>query len=178
MFLALASEGKFPLLCDVLISIYNFGEFFLQPCKNGTLLRRRKGHSERRDHLFTWRTYVRASKSLCANAILACVTLQTVFGPREIKIANDLFCLCCFFVFCFVFSINVSFCLCCFCFLLLCFALFCFVLAFCRVKNSETIMLNSAASAWLSQAAWRDLFSKLQKWREMAMSWRKCAYTQ
>ena len=36
MFLALASAGKFPLLCDVLIFIYNFGEFFLQPCKNGT----------------------------------------------------------------------------------------------------------------------------------------------
>ena len=77
-----------------------------------------------------------------------------------------------------------SFALLCFallCFALLCFALLCFVLAFCRVKNSETIMLNSAASvmsAWLSLAAWRDLFSTLQKWREMAMSWRKCAYTQ
>ena len=36
MFLALASAGKFPLLHDVLLFIYNFGEFFLQPCKNGT----------------------------------------------------------------------------------------------------------------------------------------------
>ena len=48
-----------------------------------------------------------------------------------------------------------------FSFLLLCFALLCFVLASCPVKKSETIMLNSAASAmsaWLSQlAAWRDL---------------------
>ena len=67
----------------------------------------------------------------------------------------------------------------CVAFVFFCFALFCF--GFCRVKNSETIMLNSAASAmsaWLSLAAWRDLFSTLQKWREMAMSWRKCAYTQ
>ena len=36
MFLVLASAGKFPLTCDVLIFIYNFGETFLQPCKNGT----------------------------------------------------------------------------------------------------------------------------------------------
>ena len=36
MFLVLAGAGKFPLLCDVLIFIYNFGETFLQPCKNGT----------------------------------------------------------------------------------------------------------------------------------------------
>ena len=36
MFLVLASAGKIPLLRDVLIFTYNFGEFFLQPCKIGT----------------------------------------------------------------------------------------------------------------------------------------------
>ena len=58
MFLALASAGKFPLLSDILLFTCNFGEFFLQAFKNGTWLKRRIGHPERNDYLFTWRTEV------------------------------------------------------------------------------------------------------------------------
>ena len=49
-----------------------------------------------------------------------------------------------------------------FCFLLVWFGLLCFVLvcfSFCRLKNLETTMWNSASSAWFSLAAWRDLLA-------------------
>ena len=82
MFLELASAGKFPLLSDILLFTYNFGEFFLQAFKNGTWLKRRKYHPERYDYLFTRRTEVRTQSRFARTQQLR--ALLTVFRQYAI----------------------------------------------------------------------------------------------
>ena len=83
MFLELASAGKFPLLSDILLFTYNFGEFFLQAFKNGTWLKRRKYHPERYDYLFTRRTEVRTQSRFARTQQLR--ALLTVFRQYAIR---------------------------------------------------------------------------------------------
>ena len=83
MFLELAIAGKFPLLSDILLFTYNFGEFFLQAFKNGTWLKRRKYHPERYDYLFTRRTEVRTQSRFARTQQLR--ALLTVFRQYAIR---------------------------------------------------------------------------------------------